>query len=55
MRKTVPSLSTRTEEFAPRELPLEAPKTPQLPLPRPENRTADRIKDALLRWLEEEM
>jgi hypothetical protein len=55
MRKTVPSLSTRTEEFAPRELPLDAPKTPQVPTARPETRTADRIKDALLRWLEEEM
>jgi hypothetical protein len=55
MRKTVPSLSTRTEEFAPRELPLELPKPPQRPVAFPENRAADRIKDALLRWLEEEM
>ncbi len=55
MRKTVPSLSTRTEEFAPRELPLEPPMAPQPPVPSPENRTADRIKEALLRWLEEEL
>jgi hypothetical protein len=55
MRKTVPSLSTRTEEFAPRELPLETPSAPEHLVPRPENRTADRIKDALLRWLEEEL
>jgi hypothetical protein len=56
MRKPMPSLSTRTEEFAPRELPLKpADAPPTRPVPIPRNRTADRIKDALLRWLEEEM
>jgi hypothetical protein len=55
MRKPLPSLSTRTEEFAPRELPLPAaPETPPLRTPQ-ERRPADRIKEALLRWLEEEM
>ena len=56
MRKSLPSLSTRTEEFSPRELPLRelpAPARPAAALP--ERRPADRIKDALLRWLEEEM
>ena len=55
MRKPAPSLSTRTEEFVPRELPLRAPQEPPRPLPAPEPRAADRIKDALLRWLEEEL
>jgi hypothetical protein len=55
MRKSMPSLSTRTQEFAPRELPLKAPDAPPLPIPPQQNRASDRIKDALLRWLEEEM
>ena len=55
MRKTQPSLSTRTEEFAPRELPLPAPTPPPTATVVEERRPADRIKDALLRWLEEEM
>lgn len=54
MRKPLPSLSTRTEEFAPRELPLPAPSTPPAAAI-PERRPADKIKDALLRWLEEEL
>ncbi len=55
MRKTLPSISTRTQEFTPRELPLLRP--PDRP-PRAvftERPPADRIKDALLRWLEEEL
>jgi hypothetical protein len=55
MRKPVPSLSTRTEEFTPRELPLPEPSVPPPQASLPERRPADRIKDALLRWLEEEM
>ena len=55
MRKPVPSLSTRTEEFTPRELPLRDPPAPPRRAVLPERRPADRIKDALLRWLEEEM
>ncbi len=54
MRKPQPSLSTRTEEFTPRELPLPAPATPP-PRVVPDRRPADRIKEALLRWLEEEL
>jgi hypothetical protein len=55
MRKSLPSLSTRTEEFAPRELPLPAPANPPRPLLVRDERPADRIKEALLRWLEEEL
>ncbi len=53
MRK-LPSLSTRTEEFSRRDLVLPAPSAPP-PVPLPERRPAERIKEALLRWLEEEM
>lgn len=54
MRNPQPSLSTRTEEFSPRELPLPAPAVPA-PVTVPDRRPADRIKEALLRWLEEEL
>ncbi len=46
---------TRAEELAPRELPLPPPADRPLPVVVPERRPADRIKEALLRWLEEEM
>ncbi|WP_242344931.1 hypothetical protein [Anaeromyxobacter terrae] len=49
------SISTRTQEFTPRELPLKVPENPPRQAPRPPRRPADRIKEALLRWLEEEM
>ena len=55
MRKPHPSHSTRTEEFSPRELPLPAPSAPppiRVPVRRP---AAEKIKEALLRWLEEEL
>jgi hypothetical protein len=55
MGKLMPSLSTRTEEFTPRELPLRVPETPPPQAARPPQRPSDRIKQALLRWLEEEM
>jgi hypothetical protein len=55
MRKPSVSLSMRTEEFTPRELPLEVPENPPPKAPRPPRRAADRIKEALLRWLEEEL
>jgi len=55
MRKPAPSISTRTEEFAPRELPLRAPQDPPRSTVAIEPRAADKIKDALLRWLEEEL
>jgi hypothetical protein len=54
MRTPQPSLSTRTEEFSPRELPLPAPSAPT-PAAVPDRRPADRIREALLRWLEEEL
>ncbi len=56
MRKPSPSISMRTQEFSPLELPLLRPSAP--PPPRvelPERPPAERIKDALLRWLEEEL
>lgn len=55
MRKPLPSLSTATEEFIPRELPLRAPKDPPKPRLDWDERPSDRIKEALLRWLEEEL
>ncbi len=54
MRKPQPSLSTRTEEFAPRELTLPAPAAPPA-VPVFDRRPTDKIKEALLRWLEEEL
>lgn len=54
MRKTAKSLATRAEQAPPPELPLRVPEAPP-PAPLPRNRTSDRIKDALLRWLEEEL
>jgi len=55
MRKPLPSLSTRTLEFTPRELPLDEPAEPSPSAALAERRPAERIKDALLRWLEEEL
>ncbi len=56
MRKPAPTPATRVEEVeTTRELPLKVPESPPLPLPLPRNRASDRIKEALLRWLEQEM
>ena len=55
MRKPLPSVSTRTDEFAPNDLPLRQPTDPPRRTFLPERRPADRIKDALLRWLEEDL
>jgi hypothetical protein len=55
MRKPLPSVSTRSREFTPLELPLLGPS--EAP-PRTEWRDrppSERIRDALLRWLEEEL
>jgi hypothetical protein len=54
MRKPQPLASTRTQDLSRRELPLTAPPVPPPPV-LPKLRPADRIRDALLRWLEEEM
>jgi hypothetical protein len=56
MRKPLPSLSTRTEAFTPRELPLTPTPEPvrRAPVLRHVDR-AERIRDALRRWLEEEL
>ncbi len=55
MRNTLPSLSTRTREFTPRELPLGAVVEQPPPSCRPERPTTSPIKDAIIRWLEEEL
>jgi len=50
-----PSVSTRTTEFTPRELPLrEHPDLPN-PSPRVLNPASRRIREALRRWFEEEL
>jgi hypothetical protein len=54
MRKPQRTLATRSEEVWPPELPLPAPAVPPL-APLPARRPSDRIKEALLRWLEEEL
>jgi hypothetical protein len=54
MRKPQPSQVTRTEELSIPDLPLRMPAVPP-PLPLPERHPADKIKEALLRWLEEEL
>ncbi len=55
MRKPLPSLSTRTEEFRPAELTLPEPAVPPPPAPLFDRTPSDKIKEALLRWLEEEL
>jgi len=55
MRKPSPSISTRTSEFTPLELPLRRPSDPPPRAELRERPPADRIKEALLRWLEEEL
>ncbi len=55
MRKPSPSISMRTGQFAPLELPLLRPPAPPPRVEPPERPPAERIKDALLRWLEEEL
>jgi hypothetical protein len=57
MRNLLPSISTRTEAFTPRELSLSPTPEPPRPEPLPEPRAdrADHIKEALRRWLEEEL
>ncbi len=55
MPKPLPSISTRTEEFSPRDLPLRQPNDPPRLAFAPERRPAGRIKDAVIRWLEEEL
>lgn len=56
MKKPLPSISTRTDAFTPRELslaPSPVPPPPAVPEPRADR--ADHIKEALRRWLEEEL
>jgi hypothetical protein len=54
MRKPLPLTVTRTPELPRGELTLAPPDAPP-PAVIPERRPADRIKEALLRWLEEEL
>ncbi len=49
------SVSTRTAEFKPRELPLRVPREQPRPLAPRANPRKERILDALRRWLEEEL
>jgi len=55
-KKERPSVSTRTAEFTPRELPLleDAHREPS-PLPYTLNPASRRIRQALRRWFEEEL
>jgi hypothetical protein len=55
MEKPRPSVSTRTEEFTPRELPLPEAVPPARPLPRAMTRRSERIRDALRRWFDEDL
>jgi hypothetical protein len=55
MRQPRPSLFTKSQEFTPPELPLQQPPDRPIPTPCREPHAAERIKDALMRWLEEEM
>ncbi len=55
MEKPRPSVSTRTETFTPRELPLGEPVAPLPPSPITVNRRSERIREALRRWFEEEL
>jgi hypothetical protein len=55
MRKGQSSVSTRAEEYTPRELPLEIPDTPPRVLRPSPPGPAARIREKLRRWLEEEM
>ena len=58
MRRARPAaVSTATDLAAPaRALSLEAAaELPRRPTPPPKPRAADRIRDALMRWLEEDM
>ncbi len=50
-----PSVSTRTEDFTPRELPL-SDATPQPRPPSPvRSRAGQRIREVLRRWFEQEL
>jgi hypothetical protein len=55
MEKPRPSVSTRTEEFTPCELPLAGAVPPSRPLPAATTRRSERIRDALRRWFDEEL
>lgn len=49
-----PSVSTRTEEFTPRELPLK--QSSQRPTPPPlRKERSSRLREAVRRWFEQEM
>jgi hypothetical protein len=54
LRSSLPSVSTVTAAFAPRELPLLAPR--ELPRPPARDRTPpSHLGEVLRRWLEEEL
>lgn len=49
------SVSTRTAEFTPRELPLQEHPDQPCPTPQVLNPATRRIREALRRWFEEEL
>ncbi len=49
------SLFTRTAEFTPSELPLTDPEPTEAELPRAIGQASARIREALRRWLDEEL
>lgn len=55
MERSRPSVSTRTREFTPRELPLVEVADHPSPVHRAVNPRSERIRDALRRWFEEEL
>jgi hypothetical protein len=55
MRQAHSAVVTRILEQEFRDLPLRPTPEPARPTPAPSRRTSDRIRDALLRWLEQEM
>ena len=50
-----PSVSTRTAEFTPSELPLQESTEPPGPATAPKGGAGQRVREALRRWFEQEM
>jgi hypothetical protein len=55
MKKPMPSVSTRTAEFRPRELPLFVPERESRPVPVAMSVASIRIREALRRFFEEKL
>ena len=50
-----PSVSTRTADFKPRELPLADAHEAQTAPPTPKSGAAEKIREALRRWFDQEL